>query len=196
MAILLNEQYSPEAVLLDDRQGRFLRQVSFYGSPLVYAKNLHELVHHAIKILHYNPLRSWTKPDNMRPTTLLQTVGAIWFSHNVIELSEHGAHIVKPAYQWLSGENNQTNTFEPDTMLGTLDLFCLLCTAGELFWEWHAGPLALADNSLSLLTGLANLLESLNLQSVIESNSGRLDEMVARYYSIYRDLYLQNHSKL
>lgn len=192
MVIIFDENSNPEAVVIDDAQGRFLRDTYFVMVPLFYLQNGHEIPHHILKIGKYLTALSAYKTLS---TFTGQSAALI---HNVVELSGHIGHIAKGAIPYLSTEAHQTkledkdeDEYQPNYMLGTVDAWCLLATTAEFLAELNCNPVVVLSNGFSLGAGLANLMVSANQKRYIEPHDQRIDDIVKSYYRIYKSLYLK-----
>lgn len=197
MAIIMDDNNEPEAVLIDDAQGAFRRKFYNYFSFIYYGANAFELVHHAKQSALFSAAAFFSKGIS----AMNRMANAVFLGHNLFELAEHTGHlqVVQKTWKRFAKEDEQEaeEQFEPDYILGTMDLGNLASTTGELVYQLPLGPWILLENSFSLGIGVVNLLVSANQKSLIEGFEDRIDTMTERYFKKnQRELYLQYRGML
>ena len=204
MAIIMDDNNEPEAVLLDDAQGAFRRKSYNYFSPIYYGANAFELLHHGKQSLMFGA-GTFSKKTISKMDRL---ANAAFLGHNLFEFAEHMGHlqVVQKCWKSFNGECSTDASedkmengeeYEPDYILGCMDVGNLVSTAGELAYQLPLGPWALLENTFSLGIGIVNLLVSSNQKSLIEGFDNRIDDMINRYFeNNQRELYMQYRDML
>ena len=200
IAVIMDEENNPEAILIDDAQGAHLRKLYTYLSPFFYGANAFELAHHAKQAAVFGAVTLGSKGFSM-----LSRLGhSLFLFHNLFEFVEHAGHlqVVQKGWKYFSDSSRATESestedeFEPDYILGSMDAVNLVTTTGELLVQLPLGPLTLLENTLSVSIGMANLLVSANQKILIEGFHDRIDTMIERYFTHLKPLYLENRSRL
>lgn len=204
MAIIMDENNEPEAILLDDALGAFRRKVYNCFTPVYYGANAFELMHHARQSLVFGHDALFLKGISAKK----RFVNGAFFGHNIFEFTEHAGHLQVVQKAWHHFTKNDTTAlpvdeqdtadeFEPDYILGSMDAINLASTTSELIYQLPLGPWVLLENTFSLGIGIVNLLVSANQKTLIEGFDGRIDDMINRYFKEnQRELYLKYQQML
>lgn len=202
MALIMDENNQPEAIILDDAQGASYRKLYNYLTPVYYGANAFELIHHAKQAMVFGKgtflQRSLSHAKRL--------ANSVFLGHNLFEFAEHTGHLqvvqksVQLARNHMSEnkeavDENTEDEFEPDYILGIMDLGNLVSTTGELIYQLPLGPLTLIENSFSLGIGIANLLVSANQKTLIEGYDDRIDQLISRYFEKDQLKLFRNHQK-